>query len=124
MGEASTWDQFPNAPARGAALCPAEQVADGQALMLALGESEKPFRLILARSGERLFAYVNACAHFGVPLAARQEQLRFGPHEYLMCNVHYARFRWQDGYCYRGDCEGDSLVPVPVVERDGLVHIA
>ena len=70
-------------------------------------------------------AYVNRCAHFGVPLAARQEQLIFKPHTSITCNVHYARYRWADGVCESGECEGESLIAVPLdVRADGTIHIA
>lgn len=124
MSTPTRWQEFPQAPSPGAFLCALDELADGQARMLTLGEGEKPFRLLILRSGEQLYGYVNACAHFGVPLAARQEQLLYKPHETLTCNVHYARFRWQDGYCYHGDCEGDSLVPVPLTVKDGAILIA
>ena len=84
----------------------------------------KPFRLLVLRSGETVLGYVNRCAHFGVPLAATQEQLIFKPHVSISCNVHYARYRWQDGICDFGDCEGESLLAVPIKIRDGKIVIA
>ena len=84
-----------------------------------------PFRVLLLRSGEEVKAYVNRCAHFGVPLAARQEQLLFKPHVSITCNVHYARYRWADGVCESGDCEGESLIAIPVVvDAQGHIRIA
>ena len=74
------------------------------------------------RSGAQISAYANRCAHFGVPLAARQSQLIFQPHVSLTCNVHYARYRWSDGVCDRGDCEGERLLPIPV-EVDDLNNV-
>jgi len=53
-----------------------------------------------ARSDVR--AYVNRCAHFGVPLAAQQDLLKFQPHVRITCNVHYAHYRWSDGLCTGG----------------------
>jgi len=57
-------------------------------------------------------------------LAARQEQLIFKPHASITCNVHYARYRWADGVCEWGECEGESLLPVPL-ERgsDGMLRV-
>ena len=85
----------------------------------------KPFAVLLLRSGAHIQAYVNRCAHFGVPLAAKQALLKFVPHTSISCNVHYARYRWSDGVCDRGDCEGESLIPIPVVmDAHGRICIA
>ncbi len=86
--------------------------------------SQTPFRMLLLRKGSEVHAFVNRCPHFGVPLAARQEQLLQQPLASLTCNVHYARFRWSDGRCESGDCEDESLISVPLtVDTDGQVHI-
>ncbi len=82
------------------------------------------FRLIVARSGDEVFGYVNRCAHFGVPLAERIEQLIFKPHQSLTCNVHYARYAWRDGVCESGECDGEGLLRVPLELSGGIVRIA
>jgi len=121
---------LPHAPQPGTILLPLEALQDGQAWMhsvASVGDSTqtKPFLLLLLRSGSEVRAYVNRCAHFGVPLAARQDLLIFTPHTSITCNVHYARYRWSDGLCISGDCEGESLLPIPVVvDAHGMVCIA
>ena len=102
---------------------------DGSATMGELpaqtGANAPPFRYLLLRSGSEVKAYVNRCAHFGVPLAARQDLLIFVPHTSLTCNVHYARYRWSDGACAGGECEGVGLLPIPVqVDAQGCITIA
>lgn len=77
---------------------------------------ERPFSVLLLVHEGGLRAYVNRCAHFGVPLAARVEQLIHDPGVSVTCNVHYARFRWNDGVCDRGDCEGDRLISIALEE--------
>ena len=124
------WHTLPHAPAPGTLLAHRDALPDGQVRMLDIpggpdGAAPQPFRVLLLRSGERFTAYANRCAHFGVPLAAKQEHLQFVPHVSLTCNVHYARFRWSDGVCDRGDCEGDALSPIPVqLAPDGSIRIA
>lgn len=122
------WQDLPAAPAAGTVICHLDAVADGHPELFefpAVADGGKPFRLVLLRSGDALHAFVNRCAHFGVPLAERREHLIFKPHLSLSCNVHYARYRWHDGYCEAGDCAGESLIPVAVVcGKDGLVRIA
>lgn len=124
------WHTLAHAPAPGTLLGWRDALVDGQALMhqvFAASDTAQayPFRVLLLRSGARVLAYVNRCAHFGVPLASRQDLLQFQPHVSLTCNVHYARFRWDDGVCDRGDCEGDALIPIPLqVEPNGAIRIA
>jgi len=124
------WHELPNAPAPGAELGTLQTLVDGQVTMHTLppgqiDTAEKPFRVLLLRSGTQVRVYVNRCAHFGVPLAERQDLLIFRPHVSMTCNVHYARYRWDDGMCISGDCEGESLLPIPVtVDVAGRICIA
>ena len=118
------WQDLPEAPAPGTGLGRLDEVADGGALLRELGDPARPFRVILLRSGDRIHAYVNRCAHFGVPLAARVEHLGVKPHVSIHCCVHYARYRWQDGVCDYGDCVGESLIPIPVDIVAGEIRIA
>ena len=118
------WQDLPGAPTPGTVLACRDEVADGGALLLELGEGSPPFRIILLRSGDNVFAYVNRCAHFGVPLATRVEHLGVQGHRTIRCSVHYARYRWQDGFCEFGDCVGESLLAIPVrVTAGGLVVV-
>jgi nitrite reductase/ring-hydroxylating ferredoxin subunit len=117
--KALQWNDLPNAPRPGASLCNLADVPDGGVRLLDLPPPERPeagapFRLLLLRSGASVFAYVNRCAHFGVPLAERQQQMIFTPNVSITCNVHYARYRWQDGSCLGGECSGEPLLRLPV----------
>ncbi len=124
------WHALPHAPLPGTLLGHMDEVPDGQALVRQVFAAEDsaqqhPFKLLLLRSGQNIRAYANRCAHFGVPLAARQEQLKFQPHTSISCNVHYARYRWSDGVCDKGDCEGESLIAIPLqVDAQGRIRIA
>ncbi|MBK6637793.1 MAG: Rieske 2Fe-2S domain-containing protein [Rhodocyclaceae bacterium] len=106
-------------------LCQLDDLADGSARVVDLpaDAAGKPQSLVLLRSGEAVHAFENVCPHFGVALAKRQEHLIFKPHLSVSCNNHYARFRWSDGYCEFGDCEGESLKPVAVELIDGEVRL-
>lgn len=123
------WQHVANAPPPGAVLGRLQNLEDGQALMRVWEGSlpdpaDKPFRYLLLRSGDCVRAYVNRCAHFGVPLAQKQEQLMFKPHTSITCNVHYARYDWNDGHCLGGDCDGEGLLPIPVVvDMQGDIRI-
>ena len=123
-----SWHALPHAPAPGAVLGQRDVLPDGIPQMMQLdnsSEPDQPFRYLLLRSGNSVTAFVNRCAHFGVPLAARQEFLKFEPFVSISCNVHYARYRWSDGVCDRGECKGESLLAIPVtVDATGRICIA
>ncbi len=124
------WHEVPHAPLPGTVLGHAHTLADGSVTMAETPDTPGRdgtgvFRYLLLRSGSDVRAYVNRCAHFGVPLAARQDLLKFQPHVRVSCNVHYAHYRWSDGLCTAGDCEGESLLAIPVViDVDGTIRIA
>jgi nitrite reductase/ring-hydroxylating ferredoxin subunit len=120
---AINWFQLPNAPAEGTYVAMLDEIADGSVQLYRFGSEDKPFRLLLMRSGQGLVAYVNRCAHFGVPLAETMRHLIFTPHQTLSCNVHYARYRWGDGACVSGECAGEGLIPVSLSVSDGKVLI-
>ena len=123
---APQWFDLPRAPAPGTVVAQHDALADACATIVALDTTEgNVFRLLLMRAGPGVHAFVNRCPHFGVPLAARQEQLLQKPGISISCNVHYARFRWSDGLCESGECKGESLISVPLeVHSDGRVCIA
>jgi len=128
--QAIHWYELPHAPPVGTVLAQRDALDDGQPQMTSVfapddAAQARAFKLLLLRSGADVNVFVNRCAHFGVPLAERPEQLIYKPFESISCNVHYARYRWSDGVCDRGDCEGESLVRVPVeCDADGMVRIA
>lgn len=122
------WADTPNAPPAGTHLGDLADLPDGQARMF-LWRSADPqapaFPYLLLRSGAAVRAYVNRCGHFGIPLAQKQEQLLFQPHTSLTCNVHYARYDWNDGRCVGGDCEGEGLLALPiVVDAQGAIILS
>lgn len=101
-----------------------DDIPDGGACILSLESGSPPFGVILLRSGDTVCAYVNKCAHFGVPLASKVEHLYVKPHASFSCNVHYARYRWVDGMCEKGECEGEFLLRIPIVVVKGNVLVA
>lgn len=114
--------QPPSVPAAGTIICPVTDLPDGGGRVFSFGPEDNPFRVILLRSGDQVIAWHNHCPHFGQPLALKDEWLILKPHTTLSCNVHYARFRWQDGVCEFGDCLGEKLTALPVEVSNGEVR--
>lgn len=105
-------------------VCALAELVDGGGRLFSFPGEGGEFRLLVLRSGERCLGYENRCPHFQLPLAARDAHLVIQPHESVSCNVHYARFRWEDGHCEAGECVGESLSPVPLAVVDGEVRFA
>lgn len=124
MSHTPSWKDLPNAPGQGFVLAGWTDLVDGGAYLRSIGSEKPTFDVIVLRSGDLVFAYVNRCMHFGVPLALKTEYLGIRPHTSIRCSVHYARYRWQDGFCEWGDCEGESLLAIPVAVSNGNVVVA
>lgn len=61
------------------------------------------------RHGGKLYAYLNQCPHTGAPLNWSPGQFLDAEGEHLMCSLHGALFRIEDGYCIYGPCAGAAL---------------
>ena len=108
-------------------ICRLDEIPDGGGGVFSFATTEadeEEFRLLVLRSGDTCYGYENRCPHFGMPLAEAGHPLILKPHVSVTCNVHYARFRWRDGYCEFGDCEGESLSAIPLRVADGTVFVA
>jgi len=111
-------------PAAGTPICHIDELPESGGRIFSIGTESDAFGIIVLRHGDTVVAWHNHCPHFGQPLARSDEHLIVKPPHSLTCNVHYARFRWQDGYCETGDCEGESLTAVAIEIVDGVVRFA
>ena len=105
--------------AQGTALCRADEIADGAARGFTVGPQK--LRILVARRGADLHAYVNRCPHVGTPLDWSDDEFMDRERRHLMCATHGALFRVDDGVCVAGPCQGDRLEPFPIAVRDGVV---
>jgi len=118
------WHTLPHAPSVGTVICAISDLPASGARLFWFGPADgKRFGIIVLREGDEIRAYVNRCAHFGVPLSQTDEHLIVKPGKSLVCNVHYARYRWQDGSCEFGDCDGENLIPLPLSIADQQLRI-
>jgi nitrite reductase/ring-hydroxylating ferredoxin subunit len=123
-GDPAVWRRHTHAPAPGTALGAADAISDGQGREFAFGPEHDPFSMFVVRRGDALFGYVNSCPHFRLRLNYRRDQFTTRDGE-IMCSMHFALFRIDDGMCTDGACEGRALDPVPVeVTADGTLRIA
>jgi nitrite reductase/ring-hydroxylating ferredoxin subunit len=111
-------------PASGFKVGALEEIPDGGGRIFQFPTAQGELCLLVLRSDDCCYGYINRCPHFGVPLATCDSQLLYESNHWIKCNVHYARFRWMDGFCEAGECAGESLQRVPLEVRNGKVLVA
>ena len=111
-------------PPPGTDVCAAAEVADGKSRVVAFGQPPQRFELIVVRSGNDVFGYANECKHMQVALNLLDDDAVETNDHHILCQYHYATYRFNDGYCIAGPCAGESLTAVPLCVRGERVVIA
>ena len=117
------WREHPDAPADGAELCVTSDIPDGACHEVIYGEGFKKLRIVACRDGDDVWAYVNCCPHFRLPLNGQSKSFFIPATRQVMCAFHCAIFRFEDGMCIDGPARGLDLESVPVQIVDGRVLI-
>lgn len=104
-------------------LCALDQVPDGRALGLEATLHGQATALIAVRRGTQVWVYRNRCPHFSIALDYQPGSFSTYGNQLLMCAHHGAMFRFEDGRCIDGPCEGAHLDSVPVYEQDGVLWL-
>ncbi|MBX6393617.1 MAG: Rieske 2Fe-2S domain-containing protein [Burkholderiales bacterium] len=105
-------------------ICASEALVDGGAgVRFSIERDGRTLSAFAVRHNGAVRAYLNRCAHVGIELDWQPGQF-FDPETgMLMCATHGALYDPATGVCRAGPCVGGRLIPVPVVERDGLVEL-
>ena len=106
-------------------VCEVDDLDRPRTVISGLLDNGRPREVIVVRTrdGEPR-AYVNVCMHLPVPLDGGSREFLSMDERSLMCGTHGALYRFEDGYCFEGPCEGTSLEPVSwVVDDDGWVIV-
>jgi nitrite reductase/ring-hydroxylating ferredoxin subunit len=119
-----TWRSHDLAPSAGEILCTVEEIPDGRCKEIVYGERPYALSLLVHRSGAEVKGYVNRCPHFSLPLNVSPGQFVMLEGARVMCALHGAVFRLDNGYCEAGPAATSFLEPVEVTVRDGSVCIA
>ena len=105
----------------GSILCKFDAIEDATAQVFTLGNWRDGLEVIVARQAAQVFGYINVCAHMSLPLNIDSRVRTLNG--LLLCDHHDAQFRFIDGLCIAGVCEGMSLVKVALGVRNGDVFI-
>jgi nitrite reductase/ring-hydroxylating ferredoxin subunit len=117
------WHERPFAPAAGSVLCRLEDIPDGEGRGFEFGQGARVFRMFVVRRGGEAWGYLNVCPHFQLPVNVREHEFVNTGKTRIMCMNHCALFRFEDGHCVDGPCEGDRLNPVPIAVVAGDVRV-
>ena len=77
----------------------------------------------LARLGRKVVAYENVCQHLPLPLDYDDGRFFTTDGAHFLCQTHGALYEPRSGRCVRGPCEGESLKPLKVVLKDGILWL-
>lgn len=119
------WRTRPRAPTPGTVLGPLAEIEEGAAREYVFGVGVSAFRMFVVRCrDEEIYAYLNLCPHFSLPLNRGDGDFLCPAKTWLRCNQHFALFRIQDGRCVTGSAAGEGLEPIPVEIEGGIIRIA
>ena len=78
-----------------------------------------PRFMFVVRKGGEVYGYMNWCPHAGATMDWKQDTFLTHDKANIMCALHGAEFRIEDGFCILGPCEGLRLRKVTVAVEDG-----
>lgn len=109
--------------AAGMRLCRLDEIPDRTGKGFAITRDGAELEILVVRDGALVYGYVNRCPHYGITLEWMQDRFIDHTGAYIQCSTHGALFQFADGHCVWGPCAGEGLEPVPLVLRDGDIHI-
>src|SRR4051812_22641069 len=78
---------------------------------------------VLARRGDRLYAYANLCRHIPLTLDMGDGDVAAADRRHFLCHHHGARYRIEDGTCASGPCDGEALIRIDHEVIDGELFL-
>ena len=103
-------------------LCREDEIAEGAARSFPAAPGSFT-GLFAVRKAGRVVVYVNSCPHIGLPLEPLPHRFLDTRKTHIICAVHGARFRIEDGVCVTGPCVGQALEAVPLRVVDGMLVV-
>lgn len=102
---------------------PLDSIPDPGARDVVVDTPDGPLAAFVVRRGAVVRAYENRCPHLGVPLNWKPDTFLDPSAETIVCAMHGALFRIDDGHCLAGPCQGQDLRPLPVIFRNGKLAV-
>lgn len=102
---------------------PADQILPGRALKFHILWRARLVEGFVVNFGGHYFAYVNRCAHAGIPLDWWPDEFFSDNGRLLICRAHGSHFEPSTGKCAGGPCSGGALVPLHVHRVDDQIVV-
>ena len=106
-------------------LCRSDEIEEGDARGFSTPSAPRT-KVIVVRRGGDLFAYWDACPHYGgTPMAWRTNAYLNAARDRIVCASHGAEFEIETGRCVLGAALGEALRPAPIIINErGEIHLA
>lgn len=99
-------------------LCHINDINDNQSKGFTLNERH----FFAVKKYNAIHLYQNKCPHLGIQLEMVPDQFLDASHSLIMCSMHGALFRIEDGLCISGPCLEQSLQAIPfTIENDFIL---
>jgi nitrite reductase/ring-hydroxylating ferredoxin subunit len=103
-------------------LCREDEIAEGAARGFPAAPGSFTGLFAVRKAGQ-VMVYVNSCPHIGLPLEPLPHRFLDTRKTHIICSVHGARFRIEDGVCTTGPCVGQALEAVPSRVVEGMLVV-
>lgn len=102
-------------------LCRLEDIPEGDSKGFAVDADSGYADILIVRTRRGVYAYRNRCPHTGAPMEWLPDQFLNSTGSLILCGIHGAQFRIEDGYCVLGPCARRSLERVALELREGWI---
>ena len=104
-------------------LCHLDDLADpgSKGARLIMGDVVED--ILVVRSHDLVYGYINSCPHTGGPLDWQPDQFLSLDKRHIQCATHDALFRLENGACVAGPCAGDRLTAVTLEVESGKIYL-
>ena len=104
-------------------ICRLEELADPGSSGKTLTLGDVVHNVLVVRSNDCVYGYVNSCPHTGGPLDWVPGRFLSMDKRHIQCATHDALFRLDDGVCIAGPCTGERLTAVALQLDSGNVFL-
>jgi len=98
------------------------EVTGAKGITLEVEDRIREIVVVLGTDGA-VRAYENRCPHLESTLETWPDRFLDEARAHLVCTMHQARFKVDDGVCVSGPCEGKRLTPLAIDIADDAVML-
>jgi len=100
-------------------LCAVEELEDGQSKGIKVAEKS----ILLVKKYGDIHVYENRCPHLGIQMEMVPDQFLDSSRSLIICAMHGALFRIEDGQCVSGPCLTDKLTAIDFEVNNGFIYL-